>query len=182
MGSLVLSNGLHTLRFLVTGKNSASGGYKVGIDSVSLSATQSERDGELFTPVNAHPAASFYVATNSGGTISAADMSGFGKAQHGKTEVRKELALIAIASIAPNTGDHQHEVGEHAEPEARFGLDHGPSPRIGVVADREAPMPDPAPGLAAGLPEPHGHLDSVTKDDELLREAMLAQPRSRGDH
>ena len=36
-------------------------------------------------------------ACTSGFTGQVADMSGFGKAQHGKTEVRKELALIAIA-------------------------------------------------------------------------------------
>ena len=36
-------------------------------------------------------------ACTSGFTGQVADMSAYGKAQHGKTEVRKELALIAIA-------------------------------------------------------------------------------------
>jgi hypothetical protein len=49
LGSIVLSNGTHDVKFEVIGKNGASSGYKVGVDSVIASPSYSPREGEAQT-------------------------------------------------------------------------------------------------------------------------------------
>jgi hypothetical protein len=49
-GSTVLSNGTHELEFRVTGKNAASTGYRVGIDTLYMSPSYSAREAEAQLP------------------------------------------------------------------------------------------------------------------------------------
>lgn len=81
-GSIVLTNGMHDLRFTVVGKNALSSGYAVGIDKFALSASGSPREGEMYlrrptTPSGSDGAPSF-AYTISGGSVSAQVMSAFG--------------------------------------------------------------------------------------------------------
>lgn len=72
-GGLILGPGTHELKFQVEGKNTASSGYRMEIDKVSLSASASEREGEVFLPINSHPAAPFYDISVSGGVATAVE-------------------------------------------------------------------------------------------------------------
>lgn len=94
-GSVVLDGGMHTLTFTVEGRNESSSGYKVGIDRLSLSATQSPREGELFTPVHTHPTTGFYEATNAGGTVIAEDMSAEGANWSGNAQLTYTASAIS---------------------------------------------------------------------------------------
>lgn len=68
LGSIVLSNGTHTLTFETVGKNSASSGYKIGVDTLFVSPCYGEREAEAQLPVSAQ----------SGATASAQDMTAQG--------------------------------------------------------------------------------------------------------
>lgn len=48
-GSIMLSPGSHLLRFTVVGKNALSAGYKIGLDSLVMSPSGVEREGEAQT-------------------------------------------------------------------------------------------------------------------------------------
>lgn len=50
-GSLLLDTGVHQVKFNVIGKNNASSGYKIGIDTLTASACGVEREGEAQLPV-----------------------------------------------------------------------------------------------------------------------------------
>jgi len=58
LGSAVLSNGLHTFAFTVAGKNTASSGYKIGVDTLFVSPCYGEREAEAQLPVAAQSGAS----------------------------------------------------------------------------------------------------------------------------
>lgn len=51
LGSVVLSNGYHTFTFTVVGKNAASSGYKIGLDTLLVSPSYGEREAEAQLPV-----------------------------------------------------------------------------------------------------------------------------------
>ena len=72
-GSLVLGPGNHQLDFVVEDKNALSTGYRVEIDKVALSASQSAREGEIFLPDNAHPDDPYYQADVVGGSVVAVE-------------------------------------------------------------------------------------------------------------
>jgi pyruvate-ferredoxin/flavodoxin oxidoreductase len=76
-------------------------------------------------------------ACTSGFTGQVADMSGFGKAQHGKTEVRKELALIAIA----HRGVYVHQTSQAAASHLIGGVLRGLHKRRPVLINVYTPCP-----------------------------------------
>jgi|CXWL01.1.fsa_nt_gi pyruvate-ferredoxin/flavodoxin oxidoreductase len=76
-------------------------------------------------------------ACTSGFTGQVADMSGFGKAQHGKTEVRKELALIAIA----HRGVYVHQTSQAAATHLIGGVLRGLHKRRPVLINVYTPCP-----------------------------------------
>lgn len=53
LGSAVLSNGNHTLQFSITNKNPLSSSYKMGIDTLFMSPSVSEREAEAQLPATA---------------------------------------------------------------------------------------------------------------------------------
>ncbi|TAN38163.1 MAG: prepilin-type N-terminal cleavage/methylation domain-containing protein [Verrucomicrobia bacterium] len=57
LGTYVLSGGSHQFKFTVTGKNPASSGYKVGLDSLVMSPCGVEREAEAQLPVTAQSGA-----------------------------------------------------------------------------------------------------------------------------
>lgn len=76
-------------------------------------------------------------ACTSGFTGQVADMSGFGKAQHGKTEVRKELALLAIA----HRGVYVHQTSQAAASHLIGGVLKGLHKRRPVLINVYTPCP-----------------------------------------
>ncbi len=76
-------------------------------------------------------------ACTSGFTGQVADMSGFGKAQHGKTEVRKELALLAIA----HRGVYVHQTSQAAASHLIGGVLRGLHKRRPVLINVYTPCP-----------------------------------------
>ena len=76
-------------------------------------------------------------ACTSGFTGQVADMSGFGKAQHGKTEVRKELALLAIA----HRGVYVHQTSQAAASHLIAGVLKGLHKRRPVLINVYTPCP-----------------------------------------
>jgi hypothetical protein len=56
-GSILLGSGAHTVKFSLIGKNTASSGYKVGIDTLTASPCGAEREGEYQLPVAAQSGA-----------------------------------------------------------------------------------------------------------------------------
>jgi pyruvate-ferredoxin/flavodoxin oxidoreductase len=76
-------------------------------------------------------------ACTSGYTGQVADMSGFGKAQHGKTEVRKELALLAIA----HRGVYVHQTSQAAASHLLGGVLKGLHKRRPVLINVYTPCP-----------------------------------------
>ncbi len=76
-------------------------------------------------------------ACTSGFTGQVADMSGFGKAQHGKTEVRKELALLAIA----HRGVYVHQTSQAAATHLIGGVLRGLHKRRPVLINVYTPCP-----------------------------------------
>ncbi len=76
-------------------------------------------------------------ACTSGFTGQVADMSGFGKAQHGKTEVRKELALIAIA----HRGVYVHQTSQASASHLIGGVLRGLHKRRPVLINVYTPCP-----------------------------------------
>lgn len=73
-GSVVLGPGNHQLVLQVAGKNTSGTGYKLGIDKFSLSASDSDREGEIYLATNIY---SYFTYSNSPGTsVSVSDMSG----------------------------------------------------------------------------------------------------------
>ncbi len=86
-GSVVLSNGVHDLTFTVQRKNTQSTGYKVGVDRFALSYSGSPREGEIFLPVNSHPASPYFQANTSGGSLAAQDMSMHGASWSGLSQL-----------------------------------------------------------------------------------------------
>ncbi len=76
-------------------------------------------------------------ACTSGYTGQVADMSGFGKAQHGKTEVRKELALIAMA----HRGVYVHQTSQAAATHLIGGVLKGLHKRRPVLINVYTPCP-----------------------------------------
>ena len=76
-------------------------------------------------------------ACTSGFTGQVADMSGFGKAQHGKTEVRKELSLIAIA----HRGVYVHQTSQAAASHLIGGVLKGLHKRRPVLINVYTPCP-----------------------------------------
>ncbi|HSC58188.1 MAG TPA: 2-oxoacid:acceptor oxidoreductase family protein, partial [Gemmatimonadales bacterium] len=76
-------------------------------------------------------------ACTSGYTGQVADMSGFGKAQHGKAEVRKELALLAIA----HRGVYVHQSSQAAASHLIGGVLRGLHKRRPVLINVYTPCP-----------------------------------------
>jgi pyruvate-ferredoxin/flavodoxin oxidoreductase len=76
-------------------------------------------------------------ACTSGFTGQVADMSGFGKAQHGKTEVRKELALIAMA----HRGVYVHQTSQASASHLIGGVLKGLHKRRPVLINVYTPCP-----------------------------------------
>ncbi len=76
-------------------------------------------------------------ACTSGYTGQVADMSGFGKAQHGKTEVRKELALLGIA----HRGVYVHQTSQAAATHLIGGVLRGLHKRRPVLINVYTPCP-----------------------------------------
>ena len=83
-------------------------------------------------------------ACTSGFTGQVADMSAYGKAQHGKTEVRKELALIAIA----HRGVYVHQTSQAAASHLIAGVLKGLHKRRPVLINVYTPCP-----VEHGLPD-----------------------------
>lgn len=75
-GSMTISSGTHTIQFQVTGKNTSSGGYAMGIDSIALSPSGGTQEAEALT-----------VSATSGGTATNQDMSSYGSAWGGNYQV-----------------------------------------------------------------------------------------------
>ncbi len=95
-GSAVLSNGVHNLKFTIEGRNAANTtGYKIGIDKLSLSASASPREGEIYLPANSHPASPFYSYSLSGGSNSAQNMSGNGATWSGNCQLTYSGAAVS---------------------------------------------------------------------------------------
>jgi len=76
-------------------------------------------------------------ACTSGFTGQVADMAAYGKAQHGKTEVRKELALIAIA----HRGVYVHQTSQAAATHLIGGVLKGLHKRRPVLINVYTPCP-----------------------------------------
>lgn len=76
-------------------------------------------------------------ACTSGFTGQVADMSAYGKAQHGKTEARKELALIAIA----HRGVYVHQTSQAAASHLIAGVLKGLHKRRPVLINIYTPCP-----------------------------------------
>jgi pyruvate-ferredoxin/flavodoxin oxidoreductase len=76
-------------------------------------------------------------ACTSGFTGQVADMSAYGKSQHGKTEVRKELALIAIA----HRGVYIHQTSQAAASHLLAGVLKGLHKRRPVLFNIYTPCP-----------------------------------------
>lgn len=57
LGSIILTNGMHQFKFTVVGKNAASGGYRVGLDSLTVSPCGVDREAEGQLPVAAQAGA-----------------------------------------------------------------------------------------------------------------------------
>ena len=76
-------------------------------------------------------------ACTSGYTGQVADMSAYGKSQHGKTEVRKELALIAIA----HRGVYVHQTSQAAASHLIAGVLKGLHKRRPVLFNVYTPCP-----------------------------------------
>ena len=76
-------------------------------------------------------------ACTSGFTGQVADMSAYGKSQHGKTEVRKELALIAIA----HRGVYVHQTSQAAASHLISGVLKGLHKRRPVLINVYTPCP-----------------------------------------
>lgn len=72
-GSLVIGPGNHELEFTIEGKNDLSSSYRMEIDKVALSASASDREGEIFLPANSHPVTPYYSANVTGGTAVAVE-------------------------------------------------------------------------------------------------------------
>lgn len=71
LGSCVLSNGTHTFQFTVIGKNAASSGYRIGIDSLTVSPCYGTREAEAQLPATASYGATPVATYMSGGSWSA---------------------------------------------------------------------------------------------------------------
>jgi hypothetical protein len=94
-GSVVLDDGTHELVFTIHGKNANSSGYKIGIDSIALSHSQSARDGELFAANGLNPDGDFYLNTNVGGAVVANDMSMHGASWNGKAQLTYNALAVS---------------------------------------------------------------------------------------
>ncbi len=57
LGSILLDNGSHDFKFRVIGKNQASSGYKVGLDTLVVSPCGAAREAEAQLPPSAHSGA-----------------------------------------------------------------------------------------------------------------------------
>ena len=57
LGFALLSNGAHTFKFKVAGKNASASGYRIGIDQLKVSPSYSEREAEAQLPVTAQSGA-----------------------------------------------------------------------------------------------------------------------------
>lgn len=66
-GSIVLAAGNHTITFEVDGKNAASSGYRIGIDSISLTPSGGLQEVEALS-----------MSASSGQALTSEDMSGYG--------------------------------------------------------------------------------------------------------
>jgi pyruvate-ferredoxin/flavodoxin oxidoreductase len=86
-------------------------------------------------------------ACTSGFTGQVADMSAYGKAQHGKTEARKELALIAIA----HRGVYVHQSSQASASHLMAGVLKGLRKRCPVLLNIYTPCP-----VEHGLPDDWG--------------------------
>ena len=103
-GSVVLSNGVHNLKFTIEGKNTNSTGYKVGFDWFSLSPSASPREGEIYLPLSGHPHSNLYLYSLSGGSVSAQDMSSNGASWSGNCQLTYNgiASNNSITFVAPN--------------------------------------------------------------------------------
>jgi len=54
-GNVLLAPGTHQIKFLVTGKNAASSGYRMGIDSIALSPSGGSQETEALTYTSVSP-------------------------------------------------------------------------------------------------------------------------------
>ncbi len=52
LGSVVLSNGMHTFKFKTLEKNAGSAGHKIGIDALYVSPSYGRREGEAQNPID----------------------------------------------------------------------------------------------------------------------------------
>ncbi|MCF7864855.1 MAG: hypothetical protein K9L89_08700 [Kiritimatiellales bacterium] len=57
LGFALLSNGAHTFKFKVAGKNASASGYRIGIDQLQVSPSYSDREAEAQLPVVAQSGA-----------------------------------------------------------------------------------------------------------------------------
>lgn len=96
-GSIMLSNATYDVKFTVVGKNSASTGYKVGIDRLSMSGSGSWREGEIYLPANTHPSTPYYSHTLSGGSVTAELMSAHGANWSGNEQLTYTAGTTASA-------------------------------------------------------------------------------------
>lgn len=85
-GSVVLESGFHELAFTVIGKNPDSGGYEVHIDHFTMSHSASDREGEIFWPVNENPISPFFSCSPSGGVVHCEE-AGVGWKWHGNAQL-----------------------------------------------------------------------------------------------
>ncbi len=90
-GSIVLTNGMHDLKFTVIDKNPLSTGYSVGIDKFAMSASGSPREGEMYLRNPDRPTSSdggpTFAYSISGGSVSAQVMSAFGANWSGDSQL-----------------------------------------------------------------------------------------------
>lgn len=70
LGSCIISNGAHTFTFTVVDKNSSSSGYKIGVDSLTVSPSYYEREAEAQLPADAYSGATPVAQFMSGGSWS----------------------------------------------------------------------------------------------------------------
>ncbi len=74
-GSIVLDEGMHTLKLTAVAKNAASSGHNIEVDCIRLSNTGSDREGEIYVPANTHPTSPMFSYSPHGVSVSAAQRS-----------------------------------------------------------------------------------------------------------
>ena len=70
LGSTLLDNGPHTFTFTAVGKNASSSNYRIGVDTLQVSPSYGEREGEAQWPVTAQSGATAVRQYKAGGSWS----------------------------------------------------------------------------------------------------------------